>query len=510
MSPEPPSLAIPLLIRARRWWLLLLAAWATLVGLALYLNAREIREQAHSIAVEGARQMFQMVVLTRSWNASHAGVYVPVTPRTQPNPYLEHPQRDVTTTDGLALTMINPAYMTRLIAEIAANRTGSRFRLTSLNPVQPANQADPWEAEALAAFEIGVRESTAVTGPEEARELRYMAPLKVEEPCLKCHAQQGYQIGDIRGGISISIPYGPIAAAQAAGLRQALLAHLAVFGVGAALGWWLLEMLRRRWFDLATSQHQLLQSEKLASVGQLAAGVAHEINNPIGFVSSNLNSLRSYSQTLVQLLEDCRAGKAGPEDFAQADFDYLKTDLEELLQESAQGLERVKKIVTDLKDFSRVDQSPWQEADLNACCDSTLNVLGHELRRVEVRRQYGELPLVPCRPSQINQVILNLLRNAAQASPDGALITLSTGQADGMAWIEVTDQGCGMDATAQARLFEPFYTTKPVGQGTGLGLALSYDICRKHGGSIRVKSAPGQGSSFRLSLPLQHDQEPPP
>ena len=508
MNSDRPSFSIPALIRMRRWWLLPLAAWAGLVGLAFYLNAREIRDQARQIAVEGARNMFRMVVLTRSWNASHGGVYVPVTPRTQPNPYLDHPRRDVTTTDGQALTMINPAYMTRLIAGIAAADNGTRFRLTSLDPIQPANRADPWEARALAAFETGEREAITVSDPGTGRELRYMAPLKVEEPCLECHARQGYKVGDIRGGISISVPYGPIAAAQADSLRQALTAHLTVFLLVAALGWWLLEMLRRRWSDLAASQHQLLQAEKLASVGQLAAGVAHEINNPLGFVSSNLNSLRTYSDALVQLLESCRAGKAGPEDFARADFDFIRDDLQDLLRESSEGLERVKRIVADLKDFARVDQAQWQEADLNASIESTLNVLGHELRPFRVERRYGELPPVHCMASQINQVLMNLVRNAAQASPEGACITLRSGCDDREAWVEIEDQGCGMDAATQARLFEPFYTTRPVGQGTGLGLAVAYDIIHRHGGRIQVRSAPGQGSAFRLVLPLRPGATP--
>jgi two-component system, NtrC family, sensor kinase len=152
--------AVPQVIRERRWWLLPLALWGIVVALSLQLQIDKIREQSTRVAIEGARNMFRMVMLTRNWNASHGGVYVPVTPATQPNPYLEHPRRDVTTTDGVAMTMVNPAYMTRLIAGMAASEGGVVFRLTSLPPIRPANMADDWERRSLEAFEQGEKETT--------------------------------------------------------------------------------------------------------------------------------------------------------------------------------------------------------------------------------------------------------------------------------------------------------------------------------------------------------------
>ena len=501
---------IPAVVRQRRWWLVLLALWAAVVASAWRAQVEDIRGQAVAVAIEGARNMFRMVLLTRKWNASHGGIYVPVTPRVQPNAYLEHPRRDVTTRDGVALTMINPAYMTRLIGEMASTDNGAVFRLTSRKPTRPGNAPDVWEREALLAFEAGAREAQAVLGEGEARMLRYMAPLYVEESCLGCHQQQGYKVGQIRGGLSVSQRYAPIEAAGAAAIDKAGLSHGAVFLLVALLGWVGLEVLRRRWLELAgkvreveATQGQLLQSEKLAAVGQLAAGVAHEINNPVGFVNSNLGTLKTNTHTLLGLVAACRAGRAGEREFAAAELDYLRQDLADLIRESQEGLGRVRRIVADLKDFSRIDQAGWQEADLNAGIESTLNVVWHELKyKAEVQRDLAPLPPVRCIAAQINQVVMNLLVNAAQAIEQHGVIAVRTGSAGDEAWIEVEDNGRGMTPEVMAHIFEPFYTTKPVGKGTGLGLSLAYDIVRKHGGRITVRSEPGRGSCFRVDLPV--------
>lgn len=506
---------IPRVIRERRWWLLLLLAWTAAVGFSLYSATGEIRQQMTTVAIEGARNMFRMVVLTRNWNASHGGIYVRVTPRTQPNPYLEIPRRDVLTTDGVALTMINPAYMTRLIAEMAESASGAVFRLTSLRPIRPANAPDDWERQALQAFEQGVKEASGVESGPNGDMLRYMAPLLVEASCLQCHYKQGYKVGDIRGGISVSQRNTPIEAAVQTGVRKSLLSHGVAFLLVAVCGWLLLEVLRRRWFELGgkiqeleDTQSQLLQSEKMASIGQLAAGVAHEINNPVGFVNSNLGTLKNYSDQMIALLERCRRGQASEADFAAVDFDYLKTDLAELLRESRDGLRRVTKIVADLKDFSHIDESAWQQADLNAGIESTLNVVWHELKnKAEVVRELGQLPPVPCSAAQINQVVMNLLVNAAQAIDSRGTITIRSGHDDDWAWIEIADTGKGMAPAVMQRIFEPFYTSKPVGTGTGLGLSVSYDIVKKHGGHIQVGSEVGVGSTFRVLLPL-HGNRP--
>jgi signal transduction histidine kinase len=262
---------------------------------------------------------------------------------------------------------------------------------------------------------------------------------------------------------------------------------------------------------LEQAQNQLLQSEKMASIGQLAAGVAHEINNPVGFVNSNLGSLQIYAKDLLRLLAAYERAEANLTDSARQEIDrlkaeldvaYLREDIGNLLKESSDGLQRVKRIVQDLKDFSHVGETERNWANLEQGLDSTLNVVWNELKyKAEIVKEYGNIPEIECFPSQLNQVFLNLLMNAAQAIENSGRITVRTGQFEEAVWVEVEDTGTGIEPEHLSRVFEPFFTTKPVGKGTGLGLSLAYGIVQKHGGRIEVRSEPGQGSVFRVVLP---------
>jgi two-component system NtrC family sensor kinase len=270
--------------------------------------------------------------------------------------------------------------------------------------------------------------------------------------------------------------------------------------------------------QLNDMQEQLLQSEKMASVGQLAAGMAHEINNPLGFVSSNMTMLRTYVETLLCVID--RYEKAWTrlritDDLAaelkeirrDADIDYLKTDVDALLEESLDGLKRVKDIVQSLKNFSRVGESGWQMADLNHCLDSTLEITGSALKeKVAVEKRYGDLPLVKCLASDLNQVFMNLLANAAYAIGDSGRIAIETRRSGDWIAVSISDNGCGIAPEHLTRIFEPFFTTKPVGSGTGLGLSLSYGIVQKHRGRIEVVSEIGAGSTFTVWLPMDPER----
>lgn len=262
-----------------------------------------------------------------------------------------------------------------------------------------------------------------------------------------------------------------------------------------------------------TAQQQLLQSEKMAAIGQLAAGVAHEINNPIGFVNSNLGTLKTYIGRLMKLVDAYesvgRGGDPAQLEIARraADLEFLREDLPSLLTESHEGLTRVTRIVQDLKDFSHADRGDFQDADLNAGLESTLNVVWNEIKyKAEVVRELGDIPQVPCVPAQINQVFMNLLVNAAQAIEKRGKIYLRSGCENGFVWFEIEDTGKGMTDEVRERIFEPFFTTKPVGKGTGLGLSISRDIVVKtHGGRLDVSSTPGLGTCFTIRLPLKQE-----
>lgn len=513
-APALPGL--PTVLQWRLWWLLLLAAWGGVVGSAFYVHSLNLREQSMTVALEGARHMFQMVVLTRNWNASHGGVYVPITPETPPNPYLEDPQRDVVTTSGLALTKINPAYMTRLIAALAKGQTGAVFRLTSLRPLRPENSADPWERVALETFEHGAREATALEPSERGLQLRYMAPLKVQQSCMACHAKQGYHVGDVRGGISVSQPYAPVLQATQAHQNEDTWIYLLIFALVALGGWALLELLRQRWLDLiqkaaalSASQRQLLLAEKMASVGQLAAGMAHEINNPVGFITSNLATLKGYTDQLLALAARSRAGLATEADFVHADFDFIQADVADLFKESEDGLVRVKTLVSQLRAVAPVDTQTSQWLDLNAVLEHTLTLHRPQLgEHTEVVWELAPLPRIPGVAAHLSQVAGVLLQNAARALSAPGRITLRSGCDAQEAWFEVSDTGCGMPPELVPHIFEPFFTTRAVGQGSGLGLSQAYELVRAHGGRIEVRhSQPGQGSTLRVTLPT-HLSEP--
>lgn len=264
---------------------------------------------------------------------------------------------------------------------------------------------------------------------------------------------------------------------------------------------------------LESAHTQLLQSEKMASIGQLAAGVAHEINNPVGFVNSNLGTLGKYITNMFSVISayETAEAKVGPNTCPEVtqikntvDFNYLKEDIPSLLKESQDGLARVTRIVQDLKDFSHVDEASWQLANLEQGMDSTLNVVANEIKyKAEVVKQYAGLTDVECMPSQLNQVFMNLLMNAAQAIENKGTITVRTGSSGDEVWVEVQDTGKGIPEANLGRIFDPFFTTKPIGKGTGLGLSLSYGIVQKHHGRFEVKSEVGKGSTFRVYLPVR-------
>ena len=268
--------------------------------------------------------------------------------------------------------------------------------------------------------------------------------------------------------------------------------------------------------ELRQVQTRLLQAEKLASIGQLAAGVAHEINNPLGYVYSNLHTLRDYVTGLLRVVgayeeverrspaadaawDSLRVVKSG------IDIDHVRGDVLDLLAESQEGIQRVKKIVQDLKEFSHADSDDkWALVDLHKGLDSTLNIAKNEFKyKATVEREYGCLPPVECVMSQINQVFMNILINAGQAITENGTIRIATGVEGCEVWIDISDNGSGIPAEIIGRIFDPFFTTKQVGIGTGLGLSLSYSIVEKHGGRIEVNSQPGNGARFRVWLPVR-------
>ncbi|WP_165221328.1 sensor histidine kinase [Aquisphaera insulae] len=275
---------------------------------------------------------------------------------------------------------------------------------------------------------------------------------------------------------------------------------------------------------LKQAQSRLVQTEKLASLGQLVAGVAHEINNPLSFVSNNVAVLERDLGDLLALIDIYREGdrnlaEARPELAARVadlderiDLDYSLSNLPRLIDRTREGLRRIERIVKELRLFARVDEGDWNEVDLNPGIESSINIIKGYARKkgVKVSMNLGALPVIRCRAARIHQVIVNLLTNAIDACGEDGKVTVQT-TAESAALgirIDVRDNGCGMDPGTRDHIFDPFFTTKPVGQGTGLGLSISYGIIQEHDGRIEVQSAPGEGSCFSVHLPLEPRRKP--
>ncbi|OGR29569.1 MAG: hypothetical protein A2X79_07470 [Desulfuromonadaceae bacterium GWB2_53_15] len=269
--------------------------------------------------------------------------------------------------------------------------------------------------------------------------------------------------------------------------------------------------------ELKATQSRMLQQEKMASIGQLAAGVAHEINNPMGFIISNLNSLKKYIDKVTGFIKiqsesvERLSGNGVIHDILKdlneqkksLKIDYILGDLDNLIKESLDGAERVKKIVQELKSFSRLDESDIKMADINEGLESTINIIWNELKyNTTVKKEYGNIPQANCNLGQLNQVFMNILVNAAHAIESQGEITVRTSSDEDNIYISISDTGTGIPADKLNRIFEPFYTTKEVGKGTGLGLSIAYDIVKKHNGEIRLESEVGKGTTFTIIVPI--------
>ncbi|MBI5416140.1 MAG: PAS domain S-box protein [Candidatus Omnitrophica bacterium] len=287
-----------------------------------------------------------------------------------------------------------------------------------------------------------------------------------------------------------------------------------------------LEDLNKTHHELKQTQNQLVQSEKLASIGHLAAGVAHEINNPVGFISSNMEILSQYLADCIKILKtgdrikeslaqgDLAGAKAAAEEMTgmetEVNLDHIVHDTPALLEHNRKGIERIQKIVTDLRTFARDGRDEIEYTKLEDVVESILGIVHSELKyKARLEKDYGDTPAVPCNPRKMGQVFLNLIVNALQAIEETGTIGIKTYRQNEFVCVDVRDTGKGIPEDNLTRIFEPIFTTKPVGRGTGLGLSVSYEIVKKHGGDIKVQSRPGAGTTFTVMLPLiQREMSP--
>jgi len=489
-----------------------------------------IREYIHL----SAQRYFESILVTRRWSAQYGGVFVYKQPGMESNPYLENP--DITAGDGRVYTKKNPALMTREISEMANAGSGYKYHITSLKCLNPQNSPDPWEREALEQFEKGLKEKTQITVEHGSKAYRLMRPLYFEESCVGCHGKQGYAIGDVRGGISVTLPYSEIEAALSSN-RMNMLALaggiIAIFILIFQQAIWKLvsrlsnvteelenekkqleqlnaeldskveertaslaeanQLLMKEMEERRNLEQQLLQAQKMEAIGTLAGGVAHDFNNI-------LTAIIGYGNILQM--------KMNPDD-------PLRPNVDQVLE----AAERAGNLTHSLLAFSRKQIVTFQPVDINDIIRTFEKFLKRIIREdINLRTVVHEKPLlVMADRGQIEQLLMNMVANARDAMQGGGTIIIKTGDAmldsyyqlthdygepGRFAMIVVEDNGTGMDKETAARIFEPFFTTKETGKGTGLGLAIVYGIVKQHKGTINVYSEPGHGTSFHIYIPL--------
>lgn len=468
--------------------------WTLLVLAALVWHYFETRDDmllvVHQTAVESVRKD----MLYRRWAAERGGVYAPVSDKTPPNPYLLNvKERDIITPSGRKLTLINPAYMTRQVHELALDRSEISGHLTSLNPQNPRNAPDAWETDALRNIERGKAEVSGLALINGEEFYRLLQPMRIEAPCLKCHGAQGYRLGDLRGGISVSIPMKSTRVLFREQVVSDLLRLSVIWLVGLVAIIATTHFLRRRITEHKLLEQQLRQSQKMEAIGQFAGGVAHDFNNLLQVIN-----------TFGFLIEG-----------------QLKENslLIHFVEEQRVAIKRATSLTKALLSFSRRQVSEPKRQDINQAVEEAHKLLryitGKNVQLV-VKLQPDELQ-VCIDEGQMYQVLMNLVVNARDAMPAGGQIVIATSRvnpdkafrdrhgcntAGDFALLSVTDTGHGMAQDCLVNIFEPFYTTKADGKGTGLGLSVSYGIIQQHQGIIEVESTPGEGTSFRIFLPL--------
>ena len=480
------------------------AVWTAIVGGSLVWSSYQLRDTILALALTQVRVAHEKDVVYRRWNALHGGVYVPVSETTTPNPYLHVPERDLLTPSGQRLTLVNPAYMTRQVHELQLERSGMYGHITSLNPIRPENRADAWEAEALASFERGALEVSSVgrVGAEGQESMRLMRPLVTEEVCLTCHRQQGYQLGDIRGGISVAVPMEPWWAALkrerlATARTHILLWLLGLGGIGLA-SWHIRLRVRERDRAEAGLRQAKEEAEGANQVkSQFLANMSHEIRTPM-------------------------SGVLGMIDLAlAADLDSQQRDYLETAKVSANSLVE---ILNDILDLSKLEAGKLRlravDYDLGRVISSATGSLIVEAGKKSLELEVEISPQVPNHlngdPGRLRQVLFNLISNAIKFTPQGR-VTLSVALEErpaGQSVIKftVSDTGIGIPADQLNRIFDPFTQAdgspgRPYG-GTGLGTTISKQLVELMGGRIWVESRQGKGSRFHFTLPFQPAQGP--
>ncbi len=494
-------------------------------GVTFYRTSAFQEELVKEQAIQQARMLFHQLRITRQWIADHQGLFLIKEPGVEANPYLE--EGSIVDSQGRELVLRNPAMVTRELSSYAKREGLGQFRVTSLQPINPDNKPDPFETMSLEKFTRG--EGDEVIEVEQTNEgpyLRYIAALKVEERCLGCHGYQGYNVGDIRGGLSIMIPmekaYAHIHNNNRLLLMIAVTTIVVVwftlFLLFDALVVKRLSLLAKRMDnypdellpdtatshdeigllskhfrelcerlessqdELITTREQVFKNEKQAALGRLVAGISHEINNPLGGMQNCIKTMERHPE----------------------DIDRVKRYLGLL----ATGVERIKTTVRQLLDFGRPEPLVFRRGSVDKVIRECLELVGLGRRQVVITHDLGVAGEYVVGLEALRQIILNLSLNAVQAIGENSGTLHVTSRVSGAEIIiQVKDSGGGIAPDTLNHIFDPFFTTKDVGEGTGLGLSVSQSLAVQMGGELQVESEEKVGTCFTLILPLDPQDE---
>ncbi|MEI7455380.1 MAG: DUF3365 domain-containing protein [Nitrosomonadales bacterium] len=506
-------------------WVIIVVFWGILASLSYGWQYSRLEADAIEMATLRGRLVFSMVQITRSWNATHGGVYAAITPESPANPYLEHPDKFAQTDKGKALSLINPAYMTRQINELMGRQTDLKIHLTSLKPINPANAADAWENKSLQSFEGGAKEQLILQGEGKQAVFRYMAPLFIEQSCLKCHAKQGYKLGQVRGGLSVSQPASYITDIIDSQKLSISLIHFTAFVLLSLISIFSLWQNRRQILSLEQARDQrrqaadvlalkvseleetrdyLVQSEKHASLGRMVAGFAHEINTPVGIA---LSAISQNDETIAQLHLMLKMDEVREED--------IEHHLDTLSQADKLAISNLRRAADLVRSFKRtsIDQSSDQARKFNMreLLDDVLATLHSQFKRTRIKIELNcpKDIVIYGIPGLLEQLFTNLLMNSlqhgfTQGQRAGAITITIQQQPDNKIAICYCDDGVGMPNEVKNNAFEPFFTTARGKGGSGLGLYVCYNIVANQlGGAISISSEPSEGCCFNINFPVQ-------
>jgi signal transduction histidine kinase len=466
--------------------------WTIVVAASFTFEIVRVKQETLEEARVQADITFVKDILYRRWNAMHGGVYVPVTEETPPNPYLSHiPERDIVTPSGKQLTLMNPAYMTRQVNEIIKEKYGVRGHITSLNPIRPENAPDPWEKEALYAFRNGKAEASSVSFINNKEYFRAMHAFITEKSCLKCHAKQGYREGDIRGGISISIPMKPLRAIENRNILTLAMVHgllwvAGLIGIGSSR-----TRIRRSEQERMHAVKELEQTadeleRSNADLQQFAYAASHDLQEPLRSVAG-----------FVGLLEKRYKGK-------------LDSHADDFIRYTVDGVRRMQMIIKDLLEYSRVgtNAGEFKTADSSSVVEKAISNLQAAIEDSGARVTHDVLPNIIADEPQLVRLFQNLIGNAIKFRSEEPPRVHIAAAKRGNEWIfSVKDNGIGTDPEHAERIFVIFQRlhTREEYPGTGIGLAICKKIVERHGGNIWVESEIGKGSAFFFTLPCRDE-----